>query len=79
MRLVETVDLIAEQSRRPAFGVASLLVSYKAWALSRPWVWALLALGVLSFATMPWGVIVGVLTIVGVVQVIDRTPKPAAA
>lgn len=55
------------------FQVIVLALSLKAWRAGRPWVYALMVLAVLNLASgNPIGIAVGVVALIGCVQVLDR-------
>lgn len=59
------------------FQVLVLFLAIKAWSGRRPWVYVLMALAVLNVASGgPIGIAVGVVALIGCVQVLDR-PRTA--
>jgi hypothetical protein len=63
------------------FQLVVLLLAVKAWNGRRPWVYVLMALAVLNVASgNPIGIAVGVVALIGCVQIIDRArpAEPAA-
>lgn len=60
------------------FQILVLFLAIKAWSGRRPWVYVLMALAVLNVASGgPIGIAVGVVALIGCVQVLDR-PRAAA-
>lgn len=52
--------------------LATIVVAYLAWKRSRPAIWVLIGLSALAATSFPFGTVVGVLTIVGCVQALER-------
>jgi hypothetical protein len=59
------------------FQIVVLFLALKAWSGRRPWVYVLMALAVLNVASGgPIGIAVGVVALIGCVQVLDRPRSP---
>ena len=55
-----------------------LMICWKAWHGSRPWIWALIVVTVLGLvSTGPISALIGIATLVGAIQALERLPQSA--